>query len=1809
MAIIGGVNLGNLPSYLFFFQNGSVDANWQGATKGFVGDVAVKGTVAKERTSGTVPYAGTIYTDDNTLGAWQQIVNDNPGQASGVTGQVSRINGLQADLISAFNQINALPATPGFESRSSTSLDGLNTQNGINETFVINITSGFQVSSQIDITGDAGDVYILRWDTDADPTNGYQGQVKFQSGGAIVPHGGLTPANFINVAGDINSSGGGSTPPPPYPQGPRLNDGQGALINGGQDFSGGGFFTGYWLTTGAPTTLDPVSGLYIGETQSLSNGIFVGGWYTLTTKFSMTSGTSGVHVSPNPNTVNQPAIKILKEVSPDNGLTWFDANNPTGPNILQGTNPQFRYTVTNTGNVTLTNVQVTDNVYGLIGALPSLAAGASFQWIITKPWAAGQQTNIATATGVYGAITVTDTNPANYFGVAGQPSINVLKEVSPDNGVTWFDANTPPGPNIPQGTNPQFRYTVTNDGNVPLTNVIVTDNVYGLIGTLSSLAVGESFQWVITRPWASGQHTNTVTATGVYGNQTVSDSDVANYFGVTPSISVLKEVSPDNGVTWFDADIAPGPSIPQGTNPQFRYTVTNTGTVTLTNVQVTDNLYSLIGTLPSLAAGSSFQWITTEPWAVGQESDLATATGVFQGQTVTASNPAHYLGTTNAPSITILKEVSPDNGVTWFDANTAPGPSIPQGTSPQFRYTVTNNGSVILSDVVVTDNVYGSIGTVPTLAVGESQQWTNTETWAAGQHVNIATATGQYLGQTVTALNPANYFGVTVAINVLKEVSPDNGVTWLDANTAPGPSIPQGTNPRFRFTVTNTGTATLSNVQVTDDVYGLIGSLPSLAPGSSFQWSITVPWAVGAHLDTATATGTFQGQTVTDTNPANYLGVTPSISILKEVSPDNGINWFDANTAPGPDVLQGTNPQFRFTVTNSGTVTLTNVQVNDNRYGLIGTLPSLVSGASFQWVVTEPWQAGQQLDIATATGVYQGQTISATNPANYFGVVPAIKIIKQVSPDNGVTWFDADVSPGPSIPQGTSPQFRFIVTNIGTITLTNVQVSDDVYGFIGSLPSLASGSSFQWTITVPWASGQHVDIATATGSAQGQTVTDTNPAYNVGIVEQPSINILKEVSPDNGVTWLDANTAPGPNIPQGISPQFRFTVTNTGNTTLTNVQVIDNVYGPIGTLPTLPQGASFQWVITTPWVVGQHVNTATATGTSGGQTVTDTDLANYFGASPQITVVKEVSPDNGVTWFDANTPPGPNVLQGTNPQFRFTVTNTGNVTLTNVQVTDDVYGLIGTLPSLAPGAFFQWIITRPWSVGQHVNTATATGTSDGQTVTDTDLAHYVGVSVAPSITVLKEVSPDNGVTWFDANTPPGPSIPEGTSPQFRYTVTNSGNTTLTNVQVTDNIYGLIGTLPSLAPGASFQWVNTEMWTIGQHTNTATATGVFQGQTVSDTDQANYFGIAPSIAVKKEVSPDNGVTWLDAEVPPGPSIPQGTDPQFRFTVTNNGNVTLTNVQVTDDVYGLIGSLPSLAPGASFQWMITRPWAAGQHVNMATATGVFQGRTVTDTDLSHYFGVPAQPSIDVEKLISADGGKTFVDADTPPGPEIPQTINPIFKFIVTNTGNVVLSNITLLDSVLGQITVPNTTLNPGQSFTVIKVGNWSLGQHFNTATVTGRFGTITVTDMDQAYYVGIVIPTSFKQLSVDENLTIPFQKPNVEDILNTIVDVEIVTTRVIETVAGTSEEGQILTGHKLLIEGRLHQKIEYIAAEPTQTVHNAEFSVPFSSFIILPEDFVEDSVVNVVPYVEDVYVKLIDCRTIFKNVTLRLEAQII
>ena len=147
----------------------------------------MNGVKANEKVDGSFAYSGTIYTNDVSLDEWQHIVDDNSNQARAEL-QSDRISGLESDFMNALVKINGLPVTSGFDGFTFDDLNGLNYQNGARDCIVINMVET-ETRDKIAVFGDAEDVFILRWDEDEDPSNGYQGQVAFRGGGAIVPMG------------------------------------------------------------------------------------------------------------------------------------------------------------------------------------------------------------------------------------------------------------------------------------------------------------------------------------------------------------------------------------------------------------------------------------------------------------------------------------------------------------------------------------------------------------------------------------------------------------------------------------------------------------------------------------------------------------------------------------------------------------------------------------------------------------------------------------------------------------------------------------------------------------------------------------------------------------------------------------------------------------------------------------------------------------------------------------------------------------------------------------------------------------------------------------------------------------------------------------------------------------------------------------------------------------------------------------------------------------------------------------------------------------------------------------------------------------------------------------------------------------------------------------------------------------------------------------------------------------------------------------------------------------------------------------
>ena len=332
--------------------------------------------------------------------------------------------------------------------------------------------------------------------------------------------------------------------------------------------------------------------------------------------------------------------------------------------------------------------------------------------------------------------------------------------------------------------------------------------------------------------------------------------------------------------------------------------------------------------------------------------------------------------------------------------------------------------------------------------------------------------------------------------------------------------------------------------------------------------------------------------------------------------------------------------------------------------------------------------------LGFSTTVPQDAIVTCT----IYNVLPATPDIDIEKATNG---FDADTTPGPSIPIGNDVRWTYVVTNTGTVTLTDVDVTDIPDPTI-TCPqtTLAPNESMTCTASATAAAGQFTNTATATGTPPaGPNVTDTDPSHYFGVA--PGIDIEKATNGE------DADTAPGPLVESRDPVTWTYVVTNTGNVDLDPVVVTDDQLGTI-TCPATTLAVGATMTCTAPVgsaIVGQYENIATVTGTPPtGADVTDTDLSHYFGAAPAVDIEKLTNGE------DADAATGPPIETGSNVLWIYRVTNTGNVLLPTWSVTDD-QGVTVTCPRIP---------LRP----NDTATCFATGTAQpGRTPTSVPLSH------------------------------------------------------------------------------------------------------------------------------------------------------------------------------------------------------------------------------------------------------------------------------------------------------------------------------------------------------------------------------------------------------------------------------------------------------------------------------------------------------
>jgi len=188
----------------------------------------------------------------------------------------------------------------------------------------------------------------------------------------------------------------------------------------------------------------------------------------------------------------------------------------------------------------------------------------------------------------------------------------------------------------------------------------------------------------------------------------------------------------------------------------------------------------------------------------------------------------------------------------------------------------------------------------------------------------------------------------------------------------------------------------------------------------------------------------------------------------------------------------------------------------------------------------------------------------------------------------------------------------------------------------------------------------------------------------------------------------------------------------------------------------------------------------------------------------------------------------------------------------------------------------------------------------------------------------------------------------GETISYQIKVTNDGNLTITNIEVTDSLSDaegqVIGTIESLAPGESkdfaFEYVVTEADILnGSVKNVATAAGespdpdepevpVTPGEKEDVTEEKNGHLLVSKTTTSQ---PANGTAYV-----PGEKI------LYAITVSNDGNLTLTEIVVTDELTGDEWKIASLAPGETkvfeVEYTVTdEDFIKGSVINEVTVSG--------------------------------------------------------------------------------------------------------------------------------------------------------------------------------------------------------------------------------------------------------------------------------
>ncbi|NGY58073.1 hypothetical protein G7043_03900 [Lentzea sp. NEAU-D13] len=1099
---------------------------------------------------------------------------------------------------------------------------------------------------------------------------------------------------------------------------------------------------------------------------------------------------------------------------------------------------------------------------------------------------------------------------------------------------------------IPAGTTARWKITVTNTGSVDLTGATITDVAEPGCATAAgtfSLAAGASTSFYCSTTNVAAGNTNTVTAqyvppgspAGAAAVVTSPDDARVRVSRLTVAKEVCGSVQPADCAAGGTGPWQENRTAPTGSAVHWRITVNNTGEADLAAITLNDSgevtCVTAAGSF-DLAAGATKAFYCSTTNVVANKTNTVTAQYVPPGAApgtlpvLTAPDSA----TVSVYGLSLAKEVCASlsaadcsSGGPWVETA-----NLPSGSTAHWRITATNTGDVDLTGITLNDPAEASCSTAAfNLAAGASASFSCSTADVTEGRTNTAIASFTPPGETaVTTASDSASVKVTNLV-VVKEVcaGTDCGAggagPWKDTSTTP-----TGSTAYWRITVTNTGEADLTGITLND---------PTETSCSTAPFTLTVKASKTIHCSTTNVTknttNTATAQYVPPGAPpstapivsapgsatANVYGLVLAKEVCSSLTPadcDSGGPWVETANLP-----HGSTAHWRITVTNTGGVDLSGVVLNDAAEpGCAAASGSfdVSAGGSKTFYCSTTDVTDSVTNTVTATFTPPGGSPLTTAPDSAAVNVTNLIVTKTVC--SSLSAVDCSGTAGPwaetaNLPSGSTAHWRITVTNNGDVDLADITLTDKGEPTCEQASfDLAVGASKTFYCSTANVTTGRTNTVTAQYVPPGSgdsTTTEPDSATVVVTNLAVSKDVCTETDCDDG-PWGDTAS-----LLTGSTAHWRITVTNTGEADLTAITLNDPTETSCSTAPfDLAAKASKAIRCSTENLTKNTTNTATAQYVPPGTppdtepvvTKPDGATANVYG----LKLVKEVCAAFSETHCGPGGP-GPwglaaNIPSGSSVYWRITATNTGDIDLTGITLTD----------AKEPGCDAEFDLAAGASTSYYCSTANVTGSLKNEATASFEMMGWpeeattdavAEVSIA-DLHVEKEICA--ALTATECATGPwvySATVPRGATAHWRITVTNTGDVDLTGIVVDDPNEASCASAPfDLAKNTSKTLHCSTTNLTKKTTNAVTATYVPPGSPPDTapvtTAPADATAMVSDLLVRKDIC-QSSAPEACAETGSGPwaddhVVERGGTAHWRITVTNTGEVDLTGIALQD-----------------------------------------------------------------------------------------------------------------------------------------------------------------------------------------------------------------------------------------------------------------------------------------------------------------------